>query len=174
MPPLRERVGDFKPLVHHFLAESADQIGRRINGIAPEAMAMLEAHRWPGNLRELKSAVFRAAVMSIGSVIRAEDFSLTVLTRNAAQQANTAPMDLPRYIPQHRPTPIDREELVTALVRHKENLSACAQELGISRMTLYRKLRRFSVMLNRPLVKFPPCGILRKTSLPMETQIASI
>jgi len=174
MPPLRERVGDFKPLVHHFLAESADQIGRRINGIAPEAMAMLEAHRWPGNLRELKSAVFRAAVMCIGSVLRAEDFSLTVLTRNAAQQANTVPMNLPRYIPQHRPTPIDREELVAALVRHKENLSACAQELGISRVTLYRKLRRFSVMLDRPLVKFPPCGILRKTSLPTETQIALI
>jgi len=106
-------------------------------------------------------------------VIQVEDLSLTVLARSVAQQANVAPMDSPCYIPQHRSTPIGREELVAALVRHKENLSACAQELGISRVTLYRKLQRFSVMLDRPLMELPPHGRLRKTSLPTEAQMAS-
>ncbi len=149
MPPLRERKADFEPLVHRFLAESSCQIGRRMDGIAPKAMAMLEAHKWPGNLRELKSAIFRAAVMCTGTIIQAENLSLMILTRGVVQQANIAPMDLPRYIAQHRTTPISREELVAALVHHENNVSACAQELGISRVTLYRKLRRLDVILDR-------------------------
>ena len=151
MPPLRERKADFEPLVQRFLAESASQIGRCMDGIAPEAMAMLEAHEWPGNLRELKSAIFRAAVMCTGSVIQAEDLSLMVLTRSAVQQANIPPMDLPSHIAQHRTTPISREELVEALIYHENNVSACAKELGISRVTLYRKLRRLRVILDRPV-----------------------
>ncbi len=158
MPPLRERKADFRVLVHRFLDESAHQIARRMDGIAPEAMAILEAHRWPGNIRELKSAIFRAAVMCTGSVIQADDLSLTTLTRSIVQRVDIKPMDLPSYIPQHRAAPIDREELITALARHNENVSACAQELGISRMTLYRKLRRLGVILDRPLMESPPRG----------------
>ena len=97
MPPLRERVGDLEPLVYRFLAESAEQVGRRVHGIAPEAMAMLMAHDWPGNVRELKSAIFRSVVMSNGNVVQAEDISLTTLTRNVAPPAWAEPQ--PERVP---------------------------------------------------------------------------
>ncbi len=167
MPPLRDRVGDLEPLVYRFLAESAEQVGRRVQGITPEAMAVLLAHGWPGNIRELKSAIFRSVVMCNGNVVQAEDLSLTTLARNAtakpswAEQPLLAPVTLPL-----RSVPIGREALAAALLRNHENVSATAQELGVSRVTLYRMLRRFALTLDRPPMDFPKRGPLPTAALP--------
>ncbi len=154
MPPLRERVGDLEQLAYRFLAESAEQIGRRVHGIAPEAMAMLAAHNWPGNVRELKSAIFRSVVMCNGSVVQAEDFSLTTLTRAPPPSWPELP-EPARVVAPVRTGPIGRKALLAALARNQENISATAQELRVSRVTLYRMLRRFEVVLQRPAMDFP-------------------
>ena len=155
MPPLRERVGDLEQLAYRFLAESAEQVGRRIHGIAPDAMAMLAAHNWPGNVRELKSAIFRSVVMCNGSVVQAEDFSLTTLTRNPPPPAWPELPEPARGVVPGRAAPVGRAMLLAALERNQENISATAQELRVSRVTLYRMMRRFEVVLQRPAMDFP-------------------
>ena len=156
MPPLRERIGDLEPLAHRFLAESAGQVGRDVHSIAPEALAMLATHDWPGNVRELKSAIFRAVVMCSGSAIQAEDFNLA----QSVRRPSPAPaQQVAEPLPGQGPAPgssqrqpggrIGREALVAALQWHGSNVSATAAALGVSRVTLYRMLRRFDVALNR-------------------------
>ena len=156
MPPLRDRVGDLEPLIRRFLLESAEQVGRPVHDIAPDAMAMLLAHKWPGNIRELKSAIFRSVVMCNGNTVQAEDVSLTTLARNAAAKSAPAEQPLPKPITLPlRNVRVGRETLAAALLRNHENISATAQELGVSRVTLYRMLRRFKVTLDRPSMDFP-------------------
>ena len=169
MPPLRDRVGDLEPLVLRFLAESAEQIGRPVPGIAGDAMAMLLAHKWPGNVRELKSAIFRSVVMCNGDMVQADDISLTNLARHGEPKASWAEPPVRAATPidmRSRPAPIGREALAAALLRNHENISATSHELGVSRVTLYRMLRRFEVTLDRPAMDFPKRAPLPRPMLP--------
>src|SRR6185295_17432232 len=67
MPPLRERREDIPALAEHFVQKYCAETGKKIAGIAPEAMAQLCAHGWPGNVRELENAIERAVVLGGGS-----------------------------------------------------------------------------------------------------------
>src|SRR5712675_2764959 len=69
VPPLAERPEDIPELVRHFLARFAAEEGKRVTGISPEALTLLCAYRWPGNVRQLENAVFRAVVLADGSEI---------------------------------------------------------------------------------------------------------
>ena len=66
VPPLRERPDDIPELARHFLARIAAEEGKRVRGISAQAMALLAAYRWPGNVRQLENAVFRAIVLAEG------------------------------------------------------------------------------------------------------------
>ena len=130
-------------------------------------MAILTAHNWPGNVRELKSAIFRSVVMCNGNTVQAEDISLTTLARNAsAKSAPVEPPQSPSITLPLRSVPVGREALAAALLRNRENVSATAQELGVSRVTLYRMLRRFAVTLDRPPMDFPKRVPLSRPVLP--------
>ncbi|MBM3528437.1 MAG: sigma-54-dependent Fis family transcriptional regulator [Alphaproteobacteria bacterium] len=74
VPPLRERGEDIPELVRHFLARIAAEEGKRIRAISGEALSLLSAHRWPGNVRQLENAVFRAVVLAEGDAIGANEF----------------------------------------------------------------------------------------------------
>jgi DNA-binding NtrC family response regulator len=76
LPPLRERREDIPPLVEHFIRRHAGRAGRRIEGIAPEAMRVLVDAPWPGNVRELENTVERAVVLAPQPVIQAADVTL--------------------------------------------------------------------------------------------------
>ena len=76
MPPLRERREDIPLLVEHFIRRHASRAGKRIDGIAPEAMALLVDAPWPGNVRELENTVERAVVLAPQPVIQPRDVSL--------------------------------------------------------------------------------------------------
>src|SRR5712672_540795 len=69
VPPLRERAEDIPDLVRHFLARIAAEEGKRVRAISGEALALLGRHRWPGNVRQLENAVFRAVVLAEGDTI---------------------------------------------------------------------------------------------------------
>lgn len=147
MPPLRERVGDLEPLAYRFLIESSAQVGREVHAISAEAMTALMQHDWPGNVRELKSAIFRAVVMCSGGIIQADDLSLTpsrrrVIALSPAPESARRPT-LPRAVA------VGRESLIECLVRNRQNVTATAQELRVSRVTLYRLLRRYDITLDR-------------------------
>ena len=72
LPPLRERREDIPLLVAHFLQKFGPQLGKEVRGVAPEALAMLERHHWPGNIRELENVVERAIVLGSGEVLGPE------------------------------------------------------------------------------------------------------
>ena len=74
VPPLRERSEDIPDLVRHFLARFAAEEGKRVRAISGEALALLGRHRWPGNVRQLENAVFRAVVLAEGDTIGTSEF----------------------------------------------------------------------------------------------------
>ena len=74
VPPLRERAEDIADLVRHFLARFAAEEGKRIRSISGEALMLLGRHRWPGNVRQLENAVFRAVVLAEGDSIGVDEF----------------------------------------------------------------------------------------------------
>jgi DNA-binding NtrC family response regulator len=86
VPPLAERPEDIPELVRHFLARFAAEEGKRVTGISPEALTLLSAYRWPGNVRQLENAVFRAVVLAEGSEIGAAEFP------QIAQAASALPL----------------------------------------------------------------------------------
>ena len=74
VPPLRERIGDVPELTRHFLARFAAEEGKRVSSIADDAMRLLSAYSWPGNVRQLENTVFRAVVLSDGATLTVDEF----------------------------------------------------------------------------------------------------
>ncbi|MFO0990965.1 MAG: sigma-54 dependent transcriptional regulator [Hyphomicrobiales bacterium] len=74
VPPLRDRKDDIPALVDHFVTRFAAEEGRKVRGIDPAALSMLQAYAWPGNVRQLENTVFRAIVLCEGDILAVEDF----------------------------------------------------------------------------------------------------
>src|SRR5471032_2260201 len=74
VPPLRQRIDDIPDLARHFLARLAAEEGKRVHSIGPQALALLSAYRWPGNVRQLENAIFRAVVLTDGEQIGVNEF----------------------------------------------------------------------------------------------------
>ena len=100
VPPLRERSEDIPDLVRHFLARIAAEEGKRVRTISGEAMALLGRHRWPGNVRQLENAVFRAVVLAEGDSIGIDEFP-QIAAQIAGQPARHSPE------PMHAPAMIE-------------------------------------------------------------------
>jgi transcriptional regulator with PAS, ATPase and Fis domain len=147
LPPLRERQEDIELLARHFLREAAADFGREVQGFSQEALDALRGHMWPGNVRELMSIVRRAVVIGDTPQITVAD--LVGLGDTPVEQTKRAkPMPPPG-------SDEERIALLDALARSQENVTITAQELGVSRVTLYRMLRRHSLHLNRGLKDAP-------------------
>jgi transcriptional regulator with PAS, ATPase and Fis domain len=148
LPPLRERLEDIEPLARHFLQVAARDFSRGVRDFDVDALAALRRHSWPGNVRELMSVVRRAVVIGDGDTVKLRD--LMGLEDVPRPVAVPGPKPLPRAGSDE-----ERAALLAALARHGENVTLTAQELGVSRVTLYRMLRRHSVSLDRGL-REPP------------------
>ncbi|MDE1183642.1 sigma-54 dependent transcriptional regulator [Paraburkholderia sp.] len=140
-PPLRARGKDIELLARHMLERFKKDASRRLRGFAPDAIAALHNYSWPGNVRELINRVRRAIVMSEGRAITARDLEL-------AEYVEIVPVSLA----QAREA-AERQAIELALLRHRGRLGDAAQELGISRVTLYRLLCSHGMrhMENEPL-----------------------
>ncbi len=124
LAPLAERPDDILPLARHFLPE-----GRRL---AADAERALLRHAWPGNVRELRNVVQRAALLSANGDIRADALGLP-------------PVPVPMVSPPSAVDEPDRAAIEAALARHGGVLAQAAQELGLSRQALYRRLDRLGI-----------------------------
>jgi transcriptional regulator with PAS, ATPase and Fis domain len=145
VPPLRERAEDIAPLAEHFLREARRDFNRSVEGFSADAMAALRRHRWPGNVRELMSVVRRAVVIGDGKLIDA---------------ASLIGLDEPPVVPAQgaapKPgSPEERARLLATLDRTGENVTSTADALRVSRVTLYRMLRRHGIELKRGLAGAP-------------------
>jgi two-component system NtrC family response regulator len=126
IPPLRERPGDAVLLAQAFLERYALEMGRNIRGFTADAMSALEAHAWPGNVREMENLIKRATIMADGTQIMAADLGLD--TGHAAQQ--------PINLRQAREN-AERVAVSRALAQSDGSIAQAAELLGITRPTLY-------------------------------------
>src|SRR5262249_7153013 len=157
MPPLRDRGGDVGLLASYFLDRAAARTGRTLR-FAPDAELLLGRYDWPGNVRELENAIAHAVAVSEGPVLRAEDLPAAVRTPRLLAREAGAPAELLVHEPvparprSHRRDPdarslddVTREHVVRALSRHGGNATAAAKQLGVSRTTLWRMLKRWGI-----------------------------
>jgi DNA-binding NtrC family response regulator len=157
IPPLRERRELIAPLAGQLLAEFAARNGRAEPALSPGALRALQGYDWPGNIRELRNVLERASALCPGPEVQCEDFPEALQAAGAAAGAAAAVPAPAGALP--RPTPPEdsatlaatREEaeahrIANALQRHNNNRVRVAAELGISRMTLYKKLHRYGFM----------------------------
>jgi len=142
VPPLRDRVEDIPQLVEHFLARYRDSGAPRLRGLAPDALDLLTRYAYPGNVRELENLVHNlcATLPPDRTEIRAGDVRGWLRRQGAA--APTAPepsIDLPLNL-----RDLETKALKMALEQAGGNKSRAAQLLGISRDSLYRKIKETS------------------------------
>ncbi|MFN3715486.1 MAG: PEP-CTERM-box response regulator transcription factor [Thiobacillus sp.] len=126
IPPLRERPGDAVLLAQAFLERYARELGRSIKGFTADALAALESHAWPGNVREMENLIKRAAIMADGTQITAADLGLD------ASEAEPQPFNLRRARENAERLAISR-----ALAHTDGSIAQAAELLGITRPTLY-------------------------------------
>lgn len=134
IPSLAERPGDAALLARHFVRRFARELNPLVHGLSPDALAAIDAHPWPGNIRELENRIKRAVIMTDARNIAAGDLDL-------AAKAGAAP-----------PPPInlraarevaDRRAIRLAMSRTENNISGAAKLLGISRPTLYDLIKQY-------------------------------
>jgi DNA-binding NtrC family response regulator len=133
LPPLRERRDDIPLLVEHFLERLGAEMGRRFEGVTAEAMQLLLAHDWPGNIREVRNVLERAAVVAPGGLIEARDLGLQPSVRPAADEGLTSLED------------VEKRHIASVLSRTRGNVSRAARILGIDRVTLYAKMKKYDI-----------------------------
>ena len=136
LPPLRARAEDIEPLVRHFAASLGEEIGRRIDRIAPDALAALQRYRWPGNVRELRNVVERALVLGDGPELELDDLPPELLHAAPPSDSPTITAGTIRTLAE-----LEREAIAAALEATGGNKARAAALLGIDRTTLYRKLK---------------------------------
>jgi two-component system response regulator AtoC len=143
IPPLRERSEDILPMAEVFLRESSQSLSSSSCTISPEAAKLLLSHEWSGNVRELKNAMERAAVLIEGSVLQPEHLPEKLLK---LQQENSPPSTPPHGLVLHNEVAqVERETLVRALESCGGNRTHAAERLGISRRALLYKIEKYNL-----------------------------
>ncbi len=139
LPPLRERRDDIQALVSHFLRRFNRRFHRDVRGIAADALATLTAYTFPGNVRELENLIERAYAMGAREQIQLSDLP-TLSKASAAAPPVTSPDTVPAL------GDVERELILKALAVFKDDKEAAAKALGISRRTIYRRLKEYGVL----------------------------
>ena len=165
VPPLRERREDIPLLLEHFVTAFAASEGKALRQVTPEAMQLLSAYTWPGNVRQLENAVFRAVVLCDGDALTTADFP-QIAQAMGVQPANAigAPARAPGgavaangngngngvSVLDHggglrRLAEVESDMIRLALHKYRGQMSEVARRLGIGRSTLYRKVRDLGI-----------------------------
>jgi two-component system response regulator HydG len=143
LPPLRERIQDIGPLVRSMASRFSQKFGKELFSISPEAMAALEAFPWPGNIRQLENVVQQAVLMSQGPELLWPHLPKLVQENvEAGHSGNGAAKD---SLAQSREE-VERSTIQRALMKHGYTRSRAASALGISRVTLYKKMKKYGLM----------------------------
>ncbi len=135
LPPLRERSEDIPLLAGHFLKQYRAKYRKEISGITNQALHHLKEYHWPGNIRELEHAVERAVIMTDEHQLQKGDFLLTSVSGND-QQLPVAGLNLEE---------VEKTVIRKAMDKHGGNISHAAEELGLTRASLYRRLEKYGI-----------------------------
>ncbi|WP_026607638.1 sigma-54-dependent transcriptional regulator [Methylocapsa acidiphila] len=170
VPPLRQRRDDIPDLARGFCARFAAEEGRKLRGIGAEALALLAAYDWPGNIRQLENALYRAVILAEGDELTVAEFP-QIATRVRGFDVRIPPIAAPAMAEPplaaeifrveirdpnvlalldgagglRRLDEIESEAIRFALAHCRGRMSAAARKLGIGRSTLYRKLKDYGL-----------------------------
>ena len=148
IPPLRERSDDIPLLVDHFLFQLAAKLGRQIQGISPDGMAKLLRHDWPGNIRELKNVVERAAILWDGKQI---DVDCIMFSHEIGETMNPHSCQPAPEKPEGRPLREAMAEyeirLINEALSESKSIREAARNLKISHTALLNKCKKYNIKM---------------------------
>jgi DNA-binding NtrC family response regulator len=133
VPSLYERVEDIPLLAQHYLNHYAKKYHKSVTQLTSEAMDRLKRYAWPGNIRELQHAIERAVIMTDSSTLQESDFLLS-RSLSSGPANNTLNLD-----------EVERSAIAKALQMHNGNISKAADELGLTRASLYRRMEKYGL-----------------------------
>ncbi len=134
LPPLRERREDIPLLIDHFLEHLSVEMNRRVDGVSPEALALLMRHDWPGNVRELRNVLERAMVVAQSPRLQPDDLGLAAGTPRADTIDTSLTLE-----------EVERRHVGAVLQHCSGNVTQAARVLDIDRVTLYNKIRKYGL-----------------------------
>jgi transcriptional regulator with PAS, ATPase and Fis domain len=142
LPPLRERLGDIAPLARGLAARFAHKFGKDLFTVHPRVVAALESFPWPGNVRQLENTIQHAVLVSTGSELLPEHLPAPIqehfaLCNGSEKNSNEASTQDPELR--------ERCRIQQVLARHDFSRAQAAHALGISRVTLYKKMRKYGL-----------------------------
>jgi DNA-binding NtrC family response regulator len=135
LPPLKDRMEDILPLAEHFLKKYAEENNKRIKSFSDDVVKFMLNYSWPGNVRELENMIERGVILS----------------KNTAITLGELPQDIIHPTPVEGKTveAVTRNHIINVLEETKGNISKAANILGIRRMTLYNKLKKYNYTVNK-------------------------
>lgn len=151
IPPLRERKGDIPALARHFLSRIADQPGMRPLGITQDALDLLSAYDWPGNVRQLQTTLFRAAIFTDGDALTTAELPHLANMMQGMDNSSATTHDgigVTLYSEDGNLRPLEEIEadiIRLAIGHYRGKMTEVARRLGIGRSTLYRKLSELGI-----------------------------
>ncbi|MFT5143484.1 MAG: two-component system response regulator HydG [Rhodothermales bacterium] len=138
LPPLKDRVADLPLLVDFFLEQYRTKYQKQIRGTSPAALAKMEKYHWPGNVRELQHMIERAVIMTESPVLQPEDF---FFTGQHQLDSNFDGFQFDTY----DLAEVEKTVIRRALEKQGGNISQAAEELGLTRASLYRRLEKYGL-----------------------------
>jgi DNA-binding NtrC family response regulator len=132
VPPLRDRVDDIPILANHFLRADCERYGKGRMKISTPALEKLANHDWPGNVRELQHAIEKAVIMSDSDMLKPPDFVFSTSVSKT-------------YHPEMTLMEMEKKMIADSLRRYSNNISVAAGKLGITRQTLYNKMKSYDL-----------------------------
>ncbi len=160
LPPLRERVDDIPMLVEHFIEKYNKRLNKKVQGLEPDALEILQEYFWPGNIRELENMMERMILFADGSIILAKDLpeplketdtiKAPFFTTASAQDASM------KDIVKQAAAGLERDLIGKALEETNGNVTQAAKKLKISRKSLQTKMKEFGLRDPEPLAAARP------------------
>ena len=133
VPPLRDRVDDIPVLAFHFLRVYCEKYNKPLKKISTQALEKLANYSWPGNIRELQHSIEKSVILSDSQILGPSDFSFHTLTKEVSDNSNITLEEM------------EKKLISESIKKHDNNLSIVAAKLGITRQTLYNKLKKYDL-----------------------------
>ncbi|HYO12913.1 MAG TPA: helix-turn-helix domain-containing protein, partial [Thermoanaerobaculia bacterium] len=149
LPPLRERRADLPILIDHFLERFNRELGLAVGAIAPEARRLLCEYQWPGNVRELENTLCQAMILCEGDTLTVSDLPGRVrgepLEGTASPRTDLSRLTLAEAVVEATER-LEKMMILSRLAENRGSRTATAESLGVSRKTLFNKMRQYGLM----------------------------